>query len=107
MSTLERSAENLEALKRVFSCIDNTTLEGCDTHQHVQQLCQRSIELQDAGRGINHVAAVCVYPVFFDGVAVIGHRPEPLWPVLFQQGSHPSPLNCKRCNMRLTKVPMR
>ncbi len=64
MSTLERSAENLEALKRVFSCIDNTTLEGCDTHQHVQQLCQSSIELQDAGCGINHVAAVCVYPVF-------------------------------------------
>lgn len=64
MAILERSAENLEALRRVFTCIDNTTLEGCDTHQRVQQLCQRSMELQDSTRGIGHVAAVCVYPVF-------------------------------------------
>lgn len=64
MATLERSAENLEALRQVFTCIDNTTLEGCDTHQRVQHLCQRSIELQDASRGIGHVAAVCVYPVY-------------------------------------------
>lgn len=64
MATIERSAENLEALRQVFTCIDNTTLEGCDTHQRVQQLCQRSIDLQDASKGIGHVAAVCVYPVF-------------------------------------------
>ncbi len=64
MATIERSAENLEALRQVFTCIDNTTLEGCDTHQRVQQLCQKSIDLQDASKGIGHVAAVCVYPVF-------------------------------------------
>lgn len=64
MATIERTAENLEALRQVFTCIDNTTLEGCDTQQRVQLLCQRSIDLQDASRGIGHVAAVCVYPVF-------------------------------------------
>ena len=56
--------ETKEALKRVFTCIDNTTLEGSDTRERVAALCRRSMELQDAGRGIGHVAAVCVYPVF-------------------------------------------
>ena len=56
--------EKTEALRRVFTCIDNTTLEGSDTHEKVETLCRRSMELQDAGRGIGHVAAVCVYPVF-------------------------------------------
>ena len=56
--------DDLEALKRVFSCIDNTTLEGNDTHERVAKLCNRSLELQDEGQGIRHVAAVCVYPVF-------------------------------------------
>lgn len=64
MTTLERTAENLEALRQVFTCIDNTTLEGSDTRQRVQQLCHRSLELCDTDRGIGHVAAVCVYPVF-------------------------------------------
>ena len=56
--------DDLEALKRVFSCIDNTTLEGNDTHERVAKLCNRSLELQDEGQGIRHVAAVCVDPVF-------------------------------------------
>lgn len=64
MSTLERTAVNLESLRQVFSCIDNTTLEGADTRMRVQQLCERSMQLQDAAKGISHVAAVCVYPVF-------------------------------------------
>lgn len=64
MATLEPTAETLEGLRQVFTCIDNTTLEGSDTRERVERLCQRSMELQDAGRGIGHVAAVCVYPVF-------------------------------------------
>lgn len=64
MSTFELSAEDLNGLRQVFSCIDNTTLEGSDNTARVEQLCRRSLELQDAGQGIGHVAAVCVYPVF-------------------------------------------
>ena len=64
MSTLGSSVEVQEGLRRVFTCIDNTTLEGSDTFAKVEQLCRRSIELQDASQGIGHVAAVCVYPVF-------------------------------------------
>ncbi|MBR1834850.1 MAG: deoxyribose-phosphate aldolase [Bacteroidales bacterium] len=58
------SAETYNSLRQVFSCIDNTTLEGSDTHSRVEQLCRRSMELVDADRGIGPVAAVCVYPVF-------------------------------------------
>ncbi len=64
MATTERFPLDLEALKCVYTCIDNTTLEGYDTHQRVQQLCQHSIDLQDESKGIGHVAAVCVYPVY-------------------------------------------
>ena len=56
--------ENIEALRRVFSCIDNTTLEGSDTHERITSLCRRTMEMQNAEHGIGHVAAVCVYPVF-------------------------------------------
>lgn len=64
MSSLDPTAETFESLRRVFSCIDNTTLEGSDTKEKVSALCQRSLQLQDAAAGISHVAAVCVYPVF-------------------------------------------
>lgn len=58
------SAATYDCLRNVFTCIDNTTLEGSDTHKRVEQLCRRSLELQDESKGIGHVAAVCVYPVF-------------------------------------------
>ena len=56
--------ENIEALRRVFGCIDNTTLEGSDTRERIASLCRRTLEMQDARHGVGHVAAVCVYPVF-------------------------------------------
>lgn len=58
------SSDTYNRLRRVFTCIDNTTLEGSDTNERVEKLCRRSIELQDTAKGIGHVAAVCVYPVF-------------------------------------------
>lgn len=64
MSTLDHTAETYKSLRQVFSCIDNTTLEGSDTKDKVSALCQRSLELQNQALGISHVAAVCVYPVF-------------------------------------------
>ena len=58
------STATYDSLRQVFTCIDNTTLEGSDTRERVEKLCRRSIELQDSSKGIGHVAAVCVYPVF-------------------------------------------
>lgn len=63
MDSLDSPA-TFERLRNVFTCIDNTTLEGSDTRERVANLCRRSVELQDSTKGIGHVAAVCVYPVF-------------------------------------------
>lgn len=50
-----------ELAKRVFSCIDNTTLNGTDSLQSVEEFCRRTLELTVEG---SRVAAVCVYPRF-------------------------------------------
>ena len=95
------SAENYNSLRQVFSCIDNTTLEGSDTHNRVEQLCRRSMELVDAGRAIGPVAAVCVYPVFVQQARTLlqgsGIR------VASVAGAFPagqSPLSIKRAEVR-------
>jgi len=64
MSTPEFTRDDYNALRTVFSCIDNTTLEGNDTRQRVEELCYSSLNMVDEKRGIGPVAAVCVYPVF-------------------------------------------
>lgn len=46
-----------ELARRVFSCIDNTTLNGTDNEAHVAAFCQHTMEM-------GKVAAVCVYPRF-------------------------------------------
>ena len=48
--------------RRVFSCIDNTTLNGTDNEQSVEAFCRRTRELVLNGQAT--VAAVCVYPRF-------------------------------------------
>ena len=52
--------------RQVFSCIDNTTLNGTDTESGVETFCRRTMEMRlNDGTG---VASVCVYPLFV-GVA--------------------------------------
>lgn len=53
----------VEALaRRVFACIDNTTLAATDSEASVEAFCRHTRELLlDDG---THVAAVCVYPRF-------------------------------------------
>lgn len=46
-----------ELARRVFSCIDNTTLNGTDNEAHVEAFCRHTMEM-------GAVAAVCVYPRF-------------------------------------------
>lgn len=46
-----------ELARRVFSCIDNTTLNGTDNEAQVEALCRHTLEM-------GSVAAVCVYPRF-------------------------------------------
>lgn len=54
----------LEAYQLVLNCIDLTTLEGSDTHQRVEELCQKASSFSKLGNNFPNTAAVCVYPVF-------------------------------------------
>ena len=47
--------------KKVFGCIDNTTLNATDNDASVEAFCRRTLEMNVEG---NTVAAVCVYPRF-------------------------------------------
>lgn len=48
--------------RRVFACIDNTTLTGTDTVQSVSDFCRRTLDMRLTDG--TTVAAVCVYPRF-------------------------------------------
>lgn len=48
---------DMELAGRVFSCIDNTTLNATDNEAQVEAFCRHTLEM-------SHVAAVCVYPRF-------------------------------------------
>ena len=50
--------------RRVFSCIDNTTLNATDNARTVEAFCRRTMEMR-LNDGTT-VAAVCVYPMFVD-----------------------------------------
>ena len=51
---------------RVFSCIDNTTLNGTDNEAHVEAFCRHTLDLSPLTSHLSpiRVAAVCVYPRF-------------------------------------------
>ena len=54
-----------DLLRRVFSCIDNTTLNATDNEASVEAFCRRTMEMRVShGERESTVAAVCVYPRF-------------------------------------------
>lgn len=53
-----------EALSIILNCIDLTTLEGADTKNKVNLLCEKALSYKNKGSNIPNVAAICVYPVF-------------------------------------------
>ena len=53
-----------EALSILLNCIDLTTLEGADTKEKVNALCEKGFKLQPKGENIPNVAAICIYPTF-------------------------------------------
>ncbi len=48
--------------RKVFGCIDNTTLNATDNNTSVEAFCRRTKEMSLADS--TNVAAVCVYPMF-------------------------------------------
>ena len=60
----DRNVINSE-LKEIFSCIDNTTLNGTDTFSTVTEFCENTKKLVVRDGDITrHVASVCVFPSF-------------------------------------------
>ncbi|NVN96433.1 MAG: deoxyribose-phosphate aldolase [Bacteroidetes bacterium] len=53
-----------EALRIILNCIDLTTLEGADTKNKVNTLCEKGLTYHQKGNNIPNVAAICVYPTF-------------------------------------------
>lgn len=53
---------DLALARRVFSCIDNTTLNATDNRSSVEAFCRHTAEMRLADG--TTVAAVCVYPQF-------------------------------------------
>ncbi len=54
------SADDLAALKTIFCCIDNTSLNDDDTQKKISELCDSTLQMASTAA----VAAVCVYPLF-------------------------------------------
>lgn len=60
--------KDLELARRVFSCIDNTTLNATDNEASVKEFCLQTMEKKllsfNSHLTTEKVAAVCVYPRF-------------------------------------------
>ena len=62
LSEIETANSDSLELRELFSCIDNTTLNGDDNKQSLLSFCQSTMEMcKEVG---TNVAAVCVYPTF-------------------------------------------
>lgn len=53
-----------DALRILLNCIDLTTLEGADTKEKVNALCEKGLTYAKKWENIPNVAAICVYPTF-------------------------------------------
>ena len=53
-----------DVLKRIFSCLDLTSLNPEDTVEKIRSMCRAINGFQTAFPGLPNVAAVCVYPPF-------------------------------------------
>lgn len=59
--------ERRNVAKSLFSCIDNTTLNGSDSPRSVAEFCRKTVEnTVPCESGPLRVASVCVYPSFVD-----------------------------------------
>jgi deoxyribose-phosphate aldolase len=53
-----------DLLKKLFSCIDLTSLNTTDSSNSIEDFCEKVAGFSDAFPDMPNVAAVCVYPVF-------------------------------------------
>jgi deoxyribose-phosphate aldolase len=61
LSSLSNMKDDKLKLKTIFSCIDNTTLEGSDNENKIKDFCSTSVAYI---HGNTSLASICVYPIF-------------------------------------------
>lgn len=64
VATLEKPSASEELLKRIFNCIDLTSLNTTDSSNSIEEFCEKVSNFPAAFPDMPNVAAVCVYPVF-------------------------------------------
>ena len=55
---------NIDVYKKIYSCIDLTTLNSTDSRESVWKFTQKVNDLDDKYPELDNVAAICVYPNF-------------------------------------------
>lgn len=63
-STNEAHQDLQDVYRKILSFVDLTTLEGSDTYDRVNSLCEKAFAVENSEKNIPKVAAVCVYPPF-------------------------------------------
>lgn len=53
---------NIEVYKKLYTCIDLTSLNSTDSKEHIWQFTKSVNEFEGSNPSINNVASVCVYP---------------------------------------------
>lgn len=68
---LNLEANSVDVMKRIFNCLDLTSLSSDDSSNKIESFCERVVHLNDHYPDIPNVGAVCVYPVF---ASVLGSK---------------------------------
>lgn len=55
---------NIEVYKKIYSCIDLTTLNSTDSREDVWRFTQKVNDFEDIHPDLDNVAAICVFPNF-------------------------------------------
>lgn len=55
---------NIEVYKRIYNCIDLTTLSSTDSKEKIWKFTERVNKFEDEHPELDNVAAICVYPRF-------------------------------------------
>ena len=61
---MEALPSDADLLKRIFGCIDLTSLNTTDSSNHIEYFCEKVERFPEQFPDMPNVAAVCVYPVF-------------------------------------------
>lgn len=64
INTKYEENNNVEVLKKIYSCIDLTTLNSTDSRESVWKFTQSINDFEDKYPELDNVAAICVYPNF-------------------------------------------